>query len=49
MEKRFNLKVSVRINKNCQSTVDQVSSNHLILCGKDQNEHKKYQFEKMYY
>lgn len=47
MEKRFNLKVSVRIGEKCKNVIDQVSYNHLILCGRDQSEHKKFQFEKM--
>lgn len=47
MEKSFNLKVSVRINEKCREIIDQVSFNHLILCGKEQDDHKKFQFDKM--
>lgn len=48
MEKRFNLKVSVRISEKCRDIIDQVSFNHLILCGKEPGEHKKFQLDKMY-
>jgi hypothetical protein len=35
MEKAFNLKDSVRIGEGCRELIDQVSFNHLILCGRE--------------
>lgn len=48
MEKGFTLKVSARLQKNCEGVVDVVNNDQLILINKGTNDYKQYQIDEMY-
>ena len=49
MEKGLTLKVSARLQENCEGLVEIVDANQLILINKGANDYKQFQVDSMYY
>ena len=48
MEKGLTLKVSARLQENCEGVVETINPNQLILINKGANDYKQFQVDEMY-